>query len=185
MREPDGGGVPPVVKAPAADASSTVMQHRQGANSTSNLAQPHGGNGVQTGGEGPQKADFGNGAHGGAEGNPAGSSKKKRRRRRKGRRQGSPSEQPVSALNAPANPQPQSQPARPQHQTHGRGHHSRPHNYYAALDLGTNNCRLLVAEPTKPGQFRVVDAFSRIVRLGEGLGSTGRLSDNAMRRALD
>ncbi len=38
------------------------------------------------------------------------------------------------------------------------------------LDLGTNNCRLLVAQPTRPGQFRVVDAFSRIVRLGEGLG---------------
>ena len=56
---------------------------------------------------------------------------------------------------------------------------------YAALDLGTNNCRLLVALPTKPGQFRVVDAFSRIVRLGEGLGATGRLSDAAMDRAVD
>ena len=44
---------------------------------------------------------------------------------------------------------------------------------YAALDLGTNNCRLLVAAPTKPGRFRVVDSFSRIVRLGEGLGATG------------
>ena len=31
---------------------------------------------------------------------------------------------------------------------------------YAALDLGTNNCRLLIAQPTRPGQFRVVDAFS-------------------------
>ena len=47
---------------------------------------------------------------------------------------------------------------------------------YAALDLGTNNCRLLIAVPTRPGQFRVIDAFSRIVRLGEGLGRTGRLS---------
>ncbi|MEO0543358.1 MAG: Ppx/GppA phosphatase family protein [Pseudomonadota bacterium] len=56
---------------------------------------------------------------------------------------------------------------------------------YAALDLGTNNCRLLIATPTKPGQFRVVDAFSRIVRLGEGLGHSGRLSDNAMHRALE
>ncbi|RUV79081.1 exopolyphosphatase, partial [Mesorhizobium sp. M1A.F.Ca.IN.020.32.1.1] len=45
-----------------------------------------------------------------------------------------------------------------------------PPPLYAALDLGTNNCRLLVAQPTRPGQFRVVDAFSRIVRLGEGLG---------------
>ena len=44
---------------------------------------------------------------------------------------------------------------------------------YAALDLGTNNCRLLVARPSGEG-FRVVDAFSRIVRLGEGVSSSGR-----------
>ncbi|OXT01449.1 hypothetical protein B7H23_00205 [Notoacmeibacter marinus] len=56
---------------------------------------------------------------------------------------------------------------------------------YAALDLGTNNCRLLMAAPTRPGQFRVVDAFSRIVRLGEGLTHSGRLSDAAMDRAVD
>ncbi|OLP54585.1 exopolyphosphatase [Rhizobium rhizosphaerae] len=56
---------------------------------------------------------------------------------------------------------------------------------YAALDLGTNNCRLLIAQPTRPGQFRVVDAFSRIVRLGEGLAATGRLSADAMDRAVE
>ncbi len=56
---------------------------------------------------------------------------------------------------------------------------------YAALDLGTNNCRLLIAQPTRPGQFRVVDAFSRIVRLGEGLAATGRLSDEAMERSVE
>ena len=56
---------------------------------------------------------------------------------------------------------------------------------FAALDLGTNNCRLLVAVPTRPGQFRVIDAFSRIVRLGEGLSSTGRLSRPAMDRAVE
>ncbi len=55
---------------------------------------------------------------------------------------------------------------------------------YAALDLGTNNCRLLVAVPTRPGQFRVIDAFSRIVRLGEGLGRTGSLAATAMDRAV-
>ncbi|CAA9524465.1 MAG: Exopolyphosphatase, partial [uncultured Sphingomonadaceae bacterium] len=60
---------------------------------------------------------------------------------------------------------------------------------YAALDLGTNNCRLLVARPQSgaPGArngFVVVDAFSRIVRLGEGLGSSGRLSQAAMDRAV-
>ncbi|WP_425358825.1 Ppx/GppA phosphatase family protein [Aquibium carbonis] len=60
----------------------------------------------------------------------------------------------------------------------------RPHAY-AALDLGTNNCRLLVAIPTRPGQFRVIDAFSRIVRLGEGLSGTGRLGDQAMSRAVE
>ncbi|MFG1473383.1 Ppx/GppA phosphatase family protein [Xanthobacter agilis] len=53
---------------------------------------------------------------------------------------------------------------------------------YAAIDLGTNNCRLLVARPTPRG-FRVVDAFSRIVRLGEGLGGSGRLGEPAMDRA--
>jgi exopolyphosphatase/guanosine-5'-triphosphate,3'-diphosphate pyrophosphatase len=56
---------------------------------------------------------------------------------------------------------------------------------YAALDLGTNNCRLLVAVPTRPGQFRVIDAFSRIVRLGEGLTASGRLGDAAMTRAVE
>lgn len=55
---------------------------------------------------------------------------------------------------------------------------------YAALDLGTNNCRLLVAQPQTRGKFRVVDGFSRIVRLGEGLSRTGMLSDEAMDRAL-
>lgn len=54
---------------------------------------------------------------------------------------------------------------------------------FAALDLGTNNCRLLVAQPERDG-FAVVDAFSRIVRLGEGLNETGRLSDAAMERAV-
>lgn len=56
---------------------------------------------------------------------------------------------------------------------------------YAALDLGTNNCRLLIATPTKPGYFRVVDAFSRIVRLGEGLGRNGHLNEKAMDRAVE
>lgn len=54
---------------------------------------------------------------------------------------------------------------------------------FAALDLGTNNCRMLVATPSGDG-FRVLDSFSRIVRLGEGLHSTGRLSMDAMERAL-
>lgn len=55
---------------------------------------------------------------------------------------------------------------------------------YAALDLGTNNCRLLMARPSGSG-FRVVDAFSRIVRLGEGLAATGTLSEIAMARTIE
>ena len=55
---------------------------------------------------------------------------------------------------------------------------------YAALDLGTNNCRLLIARPAHEG-FRIVDAFSRIVRLGEGLSRNGALGDAAMRRTID
>src|SRR3954464_14930747 len=54
---------------------------------------------------------------------------------------------------------------------------------YAALDLGTNNCRLLIASPTGDG-FRVVDSFSRIIRLGEGISATGRISDAAIERAV-
>jgi exopolyphosphatase/guanosine-5'-triphosphate,3'-diphosphate pyrophosphatase len=54
---------------------------------------------------------------------------------------------------------------------------------YAALDLGTNNCRLLIATPQGSG-FRVVEAYSRIVRLGEGLSQSGRLGEPAMERAL-
>ena len=55
---------------------------------------------------------------------------------------------------------------------------------YGALDLGTNNCRLLLARPSRRG-FRVVDAFSRIIRLGEGVSQTGSLSELAMSRTID
>ena len=54
---------------------------------------------------------------------------------------------------------------------------------FGALDLGTNNCRLLIGAPAGQG-FRVVDSFSRIVRLGEGLHQSGRLGAAAMERAL-
>jgi exopolyphosphatase/guanosine-5'-triphosphate,3'-diphosphate pyrophosphatase len=79
----------------------------------------------------------------------------------------------------------------------GRAHRSRGHHFrlrrqspglprqatYAALDLGTNNCRLLIARPSGDG-FRVIDAFSRIIRLGEGVSATGRLSEAAIERAV-
>jgi exopolyphosphatase / guanosine-5'-triphosphate,3'-diphosphate pyrophosphatase len=54
---------------------------------------------------------------------------------------------------------------------------------YGALDLGTNNCRLLIARPVDEG-FTVIDAFSRVVRLGEGLATCGRISDAAQDRAV-
>jgi exopolyphosphatase/guanosine-5'-triphosphate,3'-diphosphate pyrophosphatase len=57
-------------------------------------------------------------------------------------------------------------------------------SYYGALDLGTNNCRLLIAAPS-PAGFVVTDAFSRIVRLGEGLSGSGSLSEPAMKRTID
>ena len=64
--------------------------------------------------------------------------------------------------------------------------HRREQSYrhtYGAIDLGTNNCRLLIARPSDGG-FTVIDAFSRIVRLGEGLSLSGELSDEAMDRAI-
>ena len=71
---------------------------------------------------------------------------------------------------------------RPTGPTMGRGRGS--DELFAALDLGTNNCRLLVAARTRDG-FRVVDSYSRIVRLGEGLTQTGRLQQPAMDRAVE
>lgn len=62
---------------------------------------------------------------------------------------------------------------------------------YAALDLGTNNCRLLVARPANEGArstaegLRIIDAFSRIVRLGEGLSQTGELGEAAQARTIE
>lgn len=64
------------------------------------------------------------------------------------------------------------------------GGHAASGPCYGALDLGTNNCRLLLAKPTQGG-FAIVDAFSRIVRLGEGLGASGRLKPEAMDRTIE
>jgi len=54
----------------------------------------------------------------------------------------------------------------------------------AGLDLGTNNCRLLVAEP-RGAEFHVIDSFSRSVRLGDAIEATGALSDDAMDRTIE
>ncbi|MFK0165844.1 Ppx/GppA phosphatase family protein [Rhizobium sp. NPDC090279] len=125
------------------------------------------------------------------------SGKNRRKHRSKRGLQGRPlahekTAQIVAPANTPANVQThddprqnrQSQPRRDGQHYHADAD-TRPLDLYAALDLGTNNCRLLIAQPTRPGQFRVVDAFSRIVRLGEGLGASGRLSGDAMDRAVE
>lgn len=115
---------------------------------------------------------------------------KRRRKRKRGRKvfakdgaAQAPKPAPIAPARAPA-PGPKNTPS-PAADRDQRP--PRPHDLpvFAALDLGTNNCRLLVAVPGRPGQFRVIDAFSRIVRLGEGLGASGRLSDVAMNRAVE
>ncbi len=66
---------------------------------------------------------------------------------------------------------------------HRRRRRPDPRRVFAALDLGTNNCRLLIARPTQDG-FHVIDGFSRIVRLGEGMAFSGEMSEAAMERAM-
>ncbi len=132
-------------------------------------------------------------------GNPAESLPKAKRRRKRKRGRNfyvraaddsqaatrSPNTRIGEAGQAPARPQAVEPAPRPHAPNLMRRRPGNGQPVYAALDLGTNNCRLLMAVPTRPGQFRVIDAFSRIVRLGEGLSSTGRLSDAAMDRAVD
>jgi exopolyphosphatase / guanosine-5'-triphosphate,3'-diphosphate pyrophosphatase len=72
----------------------------------------------------------------------------------------------------------------PQTRTSAAGGSWRDRPAFAALDLGTNNCRLLIARPDG-SDFAIIDAYSRIVRLGEGLNSSGRISDAAMARAIE
>ncbi len=102
-----------------------------------------------------------------------------RNTRRPGRKQ--PIASPVLPVDTPVQSQQKAQ-SKPVHQVHPKPQKS---SLYAALDLGTNNCRLLIATPQKKGRFRVVDGFSRIVRLGEGLAQTGNLSQEAMDRAVE
>jgi exopolyphosphatase/guanosine-5'-triphosphate,3'-diphosphate pyrophosphatase len=116
---------------------------------------------------------------------------KRRRKRRRGRRVFARDQLvPSTGLDAPeAKPvvEPAPQPSFPPAEAKLAPRQPRPFDLpvFAALDLGTNNCRLLVAVPGRPGQFRVIDAFSRIVRLGEGLAANGSLSSAAMDRAVD
>lgn len=101
-------------------------------------------------------------------------------------RVGAPSQDPQRASHKPGGGKALSaRPSQPVHLRNGQSSASgEGGQVYGALDLGTNNCRLLLARPSRRG-FRVVDAFSRIIRLGEGVSQTGRLSDAAMRRTID
>ena len=93
---------------------------------------------------------------------------------------GAPSERPAGTKNK-SRRRNNKRPASSNNPQNKRG---RWRHVFAAVDLGTSNCRLLVARPTKAG-FRVIDAFSRTVRLGEGVESSGQLSSEAMDRAVD
>jgi exopolyphosphatase/guanosine-5'-triphosphate,3'-diphosphate pyrophosphatase len=127
-----------------------------------------------------------NGSWRGGKGQPLPAKGRKRRKRRRGRKvfvqsSGDAAQQAVTA--PPENVTVPSPPVSlPRVECRQAG---RELPVFAALDLGTNNCRLLVAVPHRHGRFRVIDAFSRIVRLGEGLSSTGRLADQAMDRAVE
>ncbi|MCX7304572.1 MAG: Ppx/GppA phosphatase family protein [Hyphomicrobiales bacterium] len=119
---------------------------------------------------------------------------KRRRKRKRGRKVFARDGVPAAGSPADREPQPTVAEAPPAAQAPAGRYGetrapraARPYDLpvFAALDLGTNNCRLLVAVPGHPGQFRVIDAFSRIVRLGEGLGASGRLSQAAMDRAVE
>lgn len=134
----------------------------------------------------------------------AGSEKPKRRRRRRGRKAHAKGPlgadgckhvagaEAVSAAARQSQPKPEAAEKPAAAKPHEGGQAAAPAlrrppgpGLYAALDLGTNNCRLLIAQPTRHHQFRVVDGLSRIVRLGEGLAATGSLSPEAMDRAIE
>lgn len=107
-----------------------------------------------------------------------GASRKSRRRGRRGRGRRKEEARKEAASGKPAPKQAGKSPQKPARRSGSAD------RLYAALDLGTNNCRLLIARPSPEG-FKVVDAYSRIVRLGEGLASTGALGEAAMKRAID
>jgi exopolyphosphatase / guanosine-5'-triphosphate,3'-diphosphate pyrophosphatase len=56
---------------------------------------------------------------------------------------------------------------------------------YAAIDLGTNNCRLLIATQGRDGNLRVLDSFSRAIKLGEGVASSGGFGEAAIARTVE
>lgn len=114
-------------------------------------------------------------AAGEALGGPEGQPRKRKKRLPAAANPANKTHQSRGGAGAQNSSQKKSKPVRSRH---------RPSTVYGALDLGTNNCRLLVARPSRRG-FVVVDAFSRIIRLGEGVTRTGYLSHDAMLRTID
>ena len=163
----------------------------------------------EKGAGGPSEPPVSDAGKGAPDGSPAETgtnaqtpSRKRRRRRARGKgrnkariaaqNQQSPTPEDQSAADAASEPAPDAvsdRPARPRRRrpaaVNGRaGQQDQEGPLYGALDLGTNNCRLLIARRTREG-FRVVDAYSRIVRLGEGLTARGALGDDAMSRSIE
>ena len=56
--------------------------------------------------------------------------------------------------------------------------------YVSVLDLGTNNCRCYIARITPDGQTDIVESYSDIVKLGDGLAITGYVNERAQNRTL-
>ncbi|MBX3576158.1 MAG: Ppx/GppA family phosphatase [Rhizobiaceae bacterium] len=176
MDNPDSGAQAPANGAPR-DAAPAGSAHSPAGSSLDGTAGPVSGPRPETGGAPPNKT-------------------RKKRKRRRGRKvfardgvvPGAPPGPGNPALSPSPRAEPEPAPAAPAARAApppDRRTHRQELPVFAALDLGTNNCRLLVAIPGRPGQFRVIDAFSRIVRLGEGLSASGRLSDAAMTRAVE
>ncbi|WP_413813574.1 Ppx/GppA phosphatase family protein [Mesorhizobium sp. Root157] len=156
--------------------------------------------GHRSGGEQARLSGNGKAGHATHNENAGNGKTRKRRKRRRGRKVFARDGEAVAqAVPVPAEPVatlskhvPSNQPGaveptetRPEPSGGVRRYYANDLPVFAALDLGTNNCRLLVAIPTRHGQFKVIDAFSRIVRLGEGLSTSGRLSGPAMDRAVE
>src|SRR5207248_1912913 len=55
----------------------------------------------------------------------------------------------------------------------------------AAIDVGSNSIRQIIADVSPDGSIVVVDEMKAAPRLGAGLEETGRLDDQAMARAVD
>lgn len=187
-----------VRKVRAAPEGSSKVKDREADAGASDAGVPGGGSSPQGAGrlrQGRKAAARPDSGHGNGDATQNKGKTRKRRKRRRGRKVfardgnqltggGQPLAAPVlhKAGPAPATPKPAAKTVQnePQRRTPVSELPA-----FAALDLGTNNCRLLVAVPGRPGQFRVIDAFSRIVRLGEGLTASGRLGQSAMDRAVE